>query len=1098
MASEQQQQQQQQQQHVILFYKYHPLSSDWNQVQVFRTCLETLCHALELKGRILVGCNPNQSEGINGTLSGNLPNVQAFVHALTHVPSSDDDDNNHKLPDIVPPYFHTFIIDFWRECRSFYQMAGCAATPLRMEETEFKWSSVDNVDDNDDHDTPTTTTSKQPSPLFPDLNIKIVKELIGTGGVMAKIPLEEIAQGYLTPAEWHARLQALVKDNQKATISSSDENNNESESDTILIDCRNTKEVQIGHFEGGGALLDPHTTTFHQFPKWVQEHSHTLARKKILMYCTGGIRCEKASAYIRRTVPSVQEVSHLKGGIHKYLDDYGQDPASLWKGKNFVFDGRGVCTGGIRSGDNSNNSGRAGVKVEGEAVGLSTTKATTTTTTTTTASSLKDLQPPPSQQQQQQQQNTTSSVIVGKCVYCLAPHDTFDPFCVCTVCREPTLVCLSCQDHLREFHCQTHSALKECYFTDLSPFPQDALQQQLHALQTLMIEIAIGRRYKQRRKTLQKQIDKICQRLQDMTKTTAVTTTNGGGDNNDNNSQHAANEQKCRNCGEGGCSGRCWGFHGLKRKYILEEQQQQQITQQTATANSTVRPSQKAKNLSTSNNDYNNNNNINAQRKELQRKQAVQELIHLQISQPPMTHRDATTGIRIPPPCTRVLETTTKGKWCGNAVLQVVQDEFQELSKIDVLQDILKRGLLRVNRQRIGSLQEAESLRLRNMDTISRVLHWHEPPVHIPNHGIPVQKMSLPKEVKTEYGIEDEENEEQALVYVCNKPSSVPVHPAGPYLANSLTLMVEAQENLAPRTLIPCHRIDRVTSGLTLCCSNAKVANLIQSRIAEGGVQKLYLAKIQGEFPASSLMEAALNKNDSAIAEWTWCGSEDEKSTVRVRAPIETVDPANGIRKITQTGKPATSLFRRVAYDSSTNTSVLLCRPLTGRSHQLRVHLQWLGFPIVNDFLYDFIGPIETSIPQEEGMKQLVQSIHHQTVNEERRSDSISEQDAQAARETCRCCQGGSEGVAASFTAAQLLQSGYSICLHAYRYQIPILPKKRKNKAAASSSINQEDTIIPTPIAVLECKVDLPEWAQEGTLDVARLDWLSDEEESES
>ena len=199
------------------------------------------------------------------------------------------------------------------------------------------------------------------------------------------------------------------------------------------------------------------------------------------------------------------------------------------------------------------------------------------------------------------------------------------------------------------------------------------------------------------------------------------------------------------------------------------------------------------------------------------------------------------------------------------------------------------------------------------MDIISRVVHWHEPPVIIPSETISVQKIPFSDVVQTEYGMT---TEEEATIYVCDKPSSVPVHPAGPYLSNTLTLMVEAQEKLMPRSLIPCHRIDRVTSGLTLCCTNVKVARLVQGRIEEGAVQKLYLAKVHGKFPSSN--QEAITKlamaNSAEIAKWSWCEGE---SSIGLDAPIETVDPANGIRKITEKGKPAQSLLKLVAFDES-------------------------------------------------------------------------------------------------------------------------------------------------------------------------------------
>ena len=236
-------------QHILLFYHFHPLSKDPNLVELYRSALEKLCQSLDLQGRILVGCNDYQSEGINGTLAGTYSATTAFVQALCR-PSNDSGHDDHA-DENKNQENTTAISTFWQECNEFYRLAGCG--PLIMDPSEFKWS-----------------TSKE-SKLFPDLHIKIVKELIGTGGVLAPIPLEDVHQGYLTPSEWHQRIAQLQHDET-------------SKQDTVLIDCRNTKEWQIGHFPGAP---DPSTTTFNQFPTWVQQNSSTLANKKVLMYCTG-------------------------------------------------------------------------------------------------------------------------------------------------------------------------------------------------------------------------------------------------------------------------------------------------------------------------------------------------------------------------------------------------------------------------------------------------------------------------------------------------------------------------------------------------------------------------------------------------------------------------------------------------------------------------------------------------------------------------------------------------------------------------------------------------------------------------------------------
>jgi UPF0176 protein len=161
----------------------------------------------------------------------------------------------------VDPVRKRAVEEFRTESRGFFESIR-EPELLFNSPDDFKWSTYQSLD-----------------PLFPDLNVKLVPELIGTGGALSTIPLEETAKGYLTPEEWHTRLCQL---NKKTDI----------EDDTILIDCRNTKEYEIGHFIGA---TDLKTTTFSQFPKWVEDHKHILSDKKVMMYCTGGIRCEKVS-----------------------------------------------------------------------------------------------------------------------------------------------------------------------------------------------------------------------------------------------------------------------------------------------------------------------------------------------------------------------------------------------------------------------------------------------------------------------------------------------------------------------------------------------------------------------------------------------------------------------------------------------------------------------------------------------------------------------------------------------------------------------------------------------------------------------------------
>jgi len=107
-----------------------------------------------------------------------------------------------------------------------------------------------------------------------------------------------------------------------------------SDPETLVIDTRNDYEVSIGQFDGA---IDPKTKSFRDFPEWFRQYRETHDVKKVAMYCTGGIRCEKSTAFLRSE--GIDDVVHLKGGILKYLETVPEEK-SLWRGECFVFDQR--------------------------------------------------------------------------------------------------------------------------------------------------------------------------------------------------------------------------------------------------------------------------------------------------------------------------------------------------------------------------------------------------------------------------------------------------------------------------------------------------------------------------------------------------------------------------------------------------------------------------------------------------------------------------------------------------------------------------------------------------------------------------------------
>ena len=123
----------------------------------------------------------------------------------------------------------------------------------------------------------------------------------------------ELVGTYLEPREWNDLI---------------------SDPDVITIDTRNNYEVEVGQFKGA---INPKTDDFSEFAEFVDEHLASQKDKKIAMYCTGGIRCERSTAYLKKK--GFEDVYHLKGGILRYLEKMPQDQ-SLWKGDCFVFDYR--------------------------------------------------------------------------------------------------------------------------------------------------------------------------------------------------------------------------------------------------------------------------------------------------------------------------------------------------------------------------------------------------------------------------------------------------------------------------------------------------------------------------------------------------------------------------------------------------------------------------------------------------------------------------------------------------------------------------------------------------------------------------------------
>ena len=151
-----------------------------------------------------------------------------------------------------------------------------------------------------------STATDQP---FGKMKVRLKREIV-TMGVPDVDPKASVGH-YVEPKDWNELISAP---------------------DVVVIDTRNDYEVEIGTFKDA---IDPETKTSREFPKWWEENAERFHNKRVAMFCTGGIRCEKSTNFL--ISKGIEDVYHLKGGILQYLEDVPQDN-SLWEGDCFVFD----------------------------------------------------------------------------------------------------------------------------------------------------------------------------------------------------------------------------------------------------------------------------------------------------------------------------------------------------------------------------------------------------------------------------------------------------------------------------------------------------------------------------------------------------------------------------------------------------------------------------------------------------------------------------------------------------------------------------------------------------------------------------------------
>jgi len=251
-------------------------------------------------------------------------------------------------------------------------------------------------------------------------------------------------------------------------------------------------------------------------------------------------------------------------------------------------------------------------------------------------------------------------------------------------------------------------------------------------------------------------------------------------------------------------------------------------------------------------------------------------------------------GLRRVKPYWHIYRTNVKERWRGMKIIDVFSSEYRDRDK-SYYENAILTGFITVN----GEKSDFDRI-VNNGDVIEHKMHRHEPPVPDKQIGIIYRDKDY---------------------LVIDKPSGIPVHAAGRFRHNTIIHILNKE--YVQDQIFPCNRLDRLTSGLMFLAFSSIAAEQMRLKLVARSIFKKYLCKVIGKFP-DGLIEC------------------DE--------PMMTVEPKLGLNRVHPDGKTAKTVFQRIYFDGK--YSIVLCKPLTGRTHQLRVHLQWLGYSISNDPIY--------------------------------------------------------------------------------------------------------------------------------------------------
>ena len=230
-----------------------------------------------------------------------------------------------------------------------------------------------------------------------------------------------------------------------------------------------------------------------------------------------------------------------------------------------------------------------------------------------------------------------------------------------------------------------------------------------------------------------------------------------------------------------------------------------------------------------------------------------------------------------------------KQRWIGRKLVDVFVKEFKHINQA-AIEERIANGMIRVNNSCIGA-----DYVIKNRDLIEHTTVRHEMPIY----NQPIIKLG---------------ETDDYIAFL--KPASVPVYSAGGYFYNSMLKMVDNK-------LHPVHRLDKVTSGIVVMAKDKQHSTMFAEMLKEKKIEKTYIARVLGVFP---------------------------EGEIKVNAPIKEAERNRKFRECGEGGKESLTVFKRLSTNGE--ESIVECHPITGRTHQIRVHLSYLKHPISNDISY--------------------------------------------------------------------------------------------------------------------------------------------------